>query len=287
MFKTTRRLQRHYDFTDSIIHFCNVAKHGLLSICKLRSLRSIHVSVFVVARIGTMNVLEWKIKEEWLLMCRHAFDEINRSITDQVSAVCVVRCQIRLAVPIVRNRASLEPIVSCETVRLASKILIMVSTSRSTTSGNMSIVRFATLIVSHMLVKPSMWRSVVLCMHTEVPFTKHSCIVACIFQVLRNEGLVERDAPRCIPIDDASLGSESNGVASGHQRRSGWRADRLHVVVLEYNTICSKLVKIRRDQSTSRVHKSQLVVTKVVGKNEDNVWLAGLGNRQADCIKQP
>ena len=64
------------------------------------------------------------------------------------------------------------------------------------------------------------------------PRTKHCRIVACIFHILRQEGFIDRHAPRRVKEDDVGLGAETNGVAPGHKGRACRTTDRLDVLVM-------------------------------------------------------
>lgn len=77
-----------------------------------------------------------------------------------------------------------------------------------------------------------------------MPFSKHCCVVSCILHVLWQECLVDRHAPRGIPVNHIGLRPDPDGVATRHEGASGRAADWLNVVLTKNNTAQGELVKM-------------------------------------------
>lgn len=77
-----------------------------------------------------------------------------------------------------------------------------------------------------------------------MPFSKHCSVVSGILHVLWQECLVDRHAPRGIPVNHIGLRPDPDGVATRHEGASGRAADWLNVVLTKNNTAQGELVKM-------------------------------------------
>ena len=96
------------------------------------------------------------------------------------------------------------------------------------------------------VVEPALARPVLAVSVPEVPLAHHNRSVARLFQSLRQQPLVGRQAILARRRDDQGLQAVAERVAPGHQRCPRRRAHRLNVELLKPGALLGKPIDVRR-----------------------------------------
>ena len=116
----------------------------------------------------------------------------------------------------------------------------------------------------------------------EVPLAEDGRLIARVLEMLRQEGLVHRDAPRRVGVDGVPRDAVSERVAARQQRSSRRRANGLDIVVAQPDARSGESVYLRgldlplcRPASDALVGEADVVEAAVVDEEEDEVWWRG------------